>query len=245
VGRRGCRHRVYWAAIYADEQLAVVQGTLDDVRGRIKPKTDANYHWTHEQFRVFVEYLEGRKATAVEGRNRALAALKEAIGLCPEACVEVVDKKLPMPATVVRKEDAVRAALARGAAIVMASTAAEVANIEIDAARDPRLQRALRSRRRHPRGRCRRVVAAASIIRRGRPRMPTLLAGSRSDRVEQAKAYAARSPPSPRRRQSHRSGGRERLLQWRGASVQSAHTARHATWRRQRRRARNRRRRTR
>lgn len=215
--------RLYWGAVFANEQLAVVQSALDDLRARIKSKEDANYHWTHDQFRVFVEYLEGQKASAVEGRNRSLAALREALGLCSDACLDVADRQLPATLQPVCKEEVIAAALARRGEIVMTNLAAEVAAIEIDA------QHAIH-------GYSGRTFAAGADIHarpvptgdRGRdyqpaavgPEMPTLLAGSRHDRVEQAKAYAARAHAVAEKTRNLVILDTENALsQWREASV--------------------------
>lgn len=188
--------RLYWGVVYAEVQTATVDAKLVQLRERLTNLKMRELPWMEQRVEALIEYVSGRRASAVEGRERALAALREAIGLEPGSCVAVVDKTLPIVAGPTCKEEIVRTALERRGELAMAHLAAEVTALEVDA-------------QHRSRGMSARTFAAGADIhsravpqgsmepeyRPGAipPEMPTLLAGSRHDRVDQAQTLSARA----------------------------------------------------
>src|SRR5262249_54441349 len=55
--------RVYWAAVYADVQRT----TLDDTLARLRTRRDeAELTWMKDRLEIYIEYVNARRATAVE-----------------------------------------------------------------------------------------------------------------------------------------------------------------------------------
>ncbi len=139
------RHDVaftYLTAVYAREQLAVAdQGIADltslreliteiinDPLGR-KDLSQRNI----DQVDVALLIVRGRREEAVGGVERALSALREAMGVGCDFKVNVADAKLPRFNPVVDKEQIVALAQARRGELLQAGGAARVTCFEIDA----------------------------------------------------------------------------------------------------------------
>ena len=112
----------YLAALYSLEQ----QRNADDIRARLTDlktlaQTGVNEGRTDvstEQLGVIDSYIEtadGRKQEAIEGYERALAALREALGLGPDCPIQIVGDRLPEVWTKADRDVIVQLAL-RGAA---------------------------------------------------------------------------------------------------------------------------------
>jgi outer membrane protein TolC len=141
--------------------------------------------------------LEGRRQQAQQGEPRALAALREAMGVGCEYPLPPLPRVLPCPKLELNKEELIALALARRGEIVQTANAVEVANLEIAA--QGRTHRSLS-----------RTFAAGSDIharpvptgiydgRTYRPgalalEMPTTLVGTRCDRQTQSRDYWQRA----------------------------------------------------
>src|SRR5262249_5029960 len=138
---------------------------------------------------VYLRLAKTKQIQAEQGVKRALAALKEAIGLGPEVCLEVPPGRLPEPDVRPCLGDLVAAALARRGELVQVNVVAEVTCLEVEA------QGSSAHRKME-------TFAAGSDIhshvvpqgvhnteyRPGAvpPEMPTLLAGSRPERIKHA-----------------------------------------------------------
>lgn len=189
--------RTYWTAVYARQQLRTADDLIDTLRKR-KKDVDELESWTKDLVGGLLLAAEGRRETAVQGHARALAALREAMGVGESfPCFDIADVELPRLAPPPSVEEIVRLALARRGEMVQATLFAEITNHEIKAQASKFL---------HPT-----VMTFASasdvharVIPQGShngeyrpgglpPEMPAYLVGNRSARVEQAKAYSARA----------------------------------------------------
>jgi outer membrane protein TolC len=193
----------YVALLYADQQLKVADGALK----RLKDLKDLAQEGLKKERRdVFEEHLryiesytevtQGRRAEAEQGRQRALAALREAMGLGPDCPLEVPARDWPSPQVVPDRGQIVALALARRGELIQTATAAQAACLEIDAQGTtcrPTLRTFASGSDLHaqvlPPGAFGVDYKPGALA----PEMPTTLAGSRSARVEQARDYHARA----------------------------------------------------
>jgi outer membrane protein TolC len=194
----------YLSALYARQQLAVADEALANLKSlqeiikqAVDDGTRKDVSTRHvDQIDVYLLVAKSRREEAVHGHERALSGLREAMGVGPEFPLRLADANLPQPKTAVEREQIVAAALARRGEVAQAALAAEVTCLEVDAqAASCRLKSD--------------TFAAGSdihvdvlpagvhdeVYKPGAtgPEMPTLLAGFKSDRVEQARTYSARA----------------------------------------------------
>jgi outer membrane protein TolC len=197
---------MYYTAVYARQQYEVaeevVTGLLfwrDLVARIVQGGGDPNLNQdVVDRLNVYLKMAEARQAQALTGVERALAALREAMGVGAEAGdFRPLDTKLPVPPVKPDKDVVVALALARRGELVQAQVAADVTRLEVCA------QSAFRFRPQV------RTFAASSDIhakslptglRNGEYRpgamgieMPANVAGSRESRMEQVRAYGARA----------------------------------------------------
>jgi hypothetical protein len=204
----------YLAAVYANQQIDLadqIRGNLDDLQKlvedavRLEPGKKAVSHPTvvlKEQNNVVNAYLatlDGRREQALQGVQRAVAALREAMGVGCAYSLSPLPRMLPCPTIEANKEELIALAVARRGEIVQTANAVDVVCLEIEA--------------QGLTGRCRslsRTFAAGSDIH-ARPvphgvydggtyrpgalalEMPTTLAGPRCDRQTQARDYLQRA----------------------------------------------------
>jgi outer membrane protein TolC len=189
--------RTYLTAVYARQQLKVADDAQRELTKLKEEASTAGKDRVAEQITVYIKVVQGRRETAQEGVERALAALREATGLGADACITVADTKLPDLTPAVCRDDVIALALSRRGEMVQAATAAEVTGFEVKAQESKRLSPSFRT------------FASASDIhaqpvpQAGRgieyhpgavgPEMPTTLVGKRAERVEQARALSARA----------------------------------------------------
>jgi outer membrane protein TolC len=196
--------RTYFGVLYARAQLRVAENVATSLRfyqERVQElvKKGESREWTTstvDKITLYLRLAETRQAEAGRGIERALAALREAMGLPPEMPLGVALGHLPSPQVTVNREEIVSLALARRGELVQARTAAEVVELEVEAQGKTFLPTA-------------RTFASASDIH-ARPvpqgvsnteyrpgavslEMPVLLAGPRSYRVERARDFSARA----------------------------------------------------
>jgi outer membrane protein TolC len=194
-----------WLAVqYAREQQATAADAKERlgklrtaVEERIKDRKRRDIRAEHRDLLdSVVRLIEGRTSEAQLGEERALAALREALGLGPGCVVVVPARRLPLPPAPPDRDTVVHLALARRGEAAQAAVAAAVSHLEIDAQRATCLPTA-------------RTFAAGSDIHatpvppadKGPnykpggvpPEMPTTMNGPRSGRVDQAAAYADRA----------------------------------------------------
>lgn len=141
--------RTYLSVLYARQQLAIAERALDEndaavssllylkkvAQGIYKDRTRPDVKkWNVDQIDVLVQVTRGRREEASLGIQRALAALREAVGLEAD-CPLTVDLKAVLPVfnQPVTREQVVALALDRRGEIVQASAGIEVTSLEIDA----------------------------------------------------------------------------------------------------------------
>lgn len=204
----------YLAAVYANQQMDLadqIRGNLDDLQKlvedavRVEPGKKAASHPTvvlkehNNVVNAYLATLDGRREEAQQGVQRALAALREAMGVGCAYAFPSLPRMLPCPTTEANKEELIAVALARRGEIVQTANAVDVVCLEIEA--------------QGLTGRCKslsRTFASGSDIH-ARPvpvgvydggtyrpgavalEMPTTLAGSRCDRQTQARDYLQRA----------------------------------------------------
>jgi outer membrane protein TolC len=189
--------RSYLSVIYARQQLKIADEALADLAKVKKDAGTAGKDRVARQANVYITAVEGRREVAAAGVSRALAALREAIGMPADTLIDVADAKLPELNVKVSRDEVVALAIARRGEMLQATTAAEVTGYEIKAQETKLFSPMVRT------------FAAASDVHaepipqasRGAeyapgavgPEMPTLLVGKRADRVEQARALSARA----------------------------------------------------
>jgi outer membrane protein TolC len=196
-------NRTWFTVLYAREQERVARGVVARLsethaaarralEGGARDATDADV----ERSAVYLRLAETKRTQATQGVKRALAALREAIGLGADVTLDVPAGRLPVPEARPDRDEVVRAALARRGDLIQANVFAQVACLEVEAQATSILQRM-------------QTFAAGSDIharqvpqglRDGEyrpgavpPEMPTLLAGSRLERVKHAQSLSDRA----------------------------------------------------
>jgi outer membrane protein TolC len=204
----------YLAYLYAGEQIEVADDALDnlakmrkrlvDVRSKQKrsdlkpfPKTEFSPPVEEQRIDLYQLVATGRREDAVEGAARALAALREAIGLEDACPVCPVNRRLLAVFVTVDCKEIQSLALARRPEMIQAANLAQVTDFEVCAQATrwchPRVPTFASGSDLHAR-----PLPAGSfddVYRPGAigPEMPTVLAGKRPDRMEQARIYAGRA----------------------------------------------------
>jgi outer membrane protein TolC len=195
--------RTYFTVLYAREQERIARGVVDrngatrdaaqrglDAGAADLTSADVN------RATVYQRLAETRRIQATSGVKRALAALKEAIGLEPECLLDVPPGRLPEPDVRPNRDEVVVSALARRGEMIQAGIFAQVVCLEIEAQGTSVLQRMQTfaagtdiHARPVPQG------VRSSEYRPGAvaPEMPGLLAGNRSERVQHTRALYARA----------------------------------------------------
>jgi outer membrane protein TolC len=195
--------RTYFTVLYAREQERIARGVVERLTAThkaakqqldagVKEVTDADVQRTT----VYLKLARTKQIQAAQGVKRALAALKEAIGLGPDACLDVPPGQLPVPTVVPCLADVVGAALAHRGEMVQATIFADVACLEVKAQGSGLLKRM-------------ETFAAGSDIHAHQvpqgfrnteyrpgavpPEMPDMLVGSRADRVQHAQSLHGRA----------------------------------------------------
>jgi outer membrane protein TolC len=133
--------RTYYGVVYAREQLKVaenVAASLKFYRDRVKELVDKgeSREWTTstvDKITLYMRLAETRQAEAIRGRQRANAALREAIGVPPDVPVRVAIEPMPVPKLQLSREQIVAEALARRGEVIEANTANEVVCLEVKA----------------------------------------------------------------------------------------------------------------
>lgn len=195
--------RTYFTVLYAREQERVADGviqrltaTRDAARRALESGARDVTSTDVERASVYLRLAETRRLQAAQGVKRALAALREAIGLGPEVALTVPSGRLPEPNVRPVRDDIVAAALARRGDLVQAGLLAQVTCLEVEA-------QATSVHKRMP------TFAAGADVH-GRPvpqevhnaeyrpgavppEMPALLAGSRPERMKHAQSLSARA----------------------------------------------------
>lgn len=194
--------RLYYGVIFAREQEKVAQETVDRLKltqDTIKRHKDAGKDVTEDDFTkvtVYFRLAESKLIQASEGANRSLAALREAIGVGPDCCIQVLPGPLPDPQWQICRDDIIGWALTRRGELVQAGLAAEITSLEVDAqgtTHRPKKETFAAGADIHgrqvPQGYANGEYRPGAIP----PEMPTLLAGCKSQRMERARSFSARA----------------------------------------------------
>jgi outer membrane protein TolC len=195
--------RAYLTVLYAREQERVANTVVERLKAvqqtaqqglelgvRDVTATDV------QRTKVYLRLAETKLTQATQGVKRALASLREAIGFGPEALIDVPAGNLPEPIAYPNRDEVVAAALSRRAELIQAQIFAQVAALEVEAQATSHSQRMS-------------TFAAGTDIHslqvpqenRGNdyrpgavpPEMPTLLVGSRAERIKHARVLCARA----------------------------------------------------
>ncbi len=195
--------RTYVTVIFAREQERVAHGVVErltatrDAAQRALDAGDRDVSSTEiQKTTVYLRLAETRQIQAVQGVTRALAALREGMGFGPETSIDIPSASLPEPVVRVDRNEVLNAALTRRGELAQARLFAQVVCLEIDAQSTSIAQRMP-------------TFAAGSdvhsvVVPQGSnatdyrpgavaPLMPTLLVGSRSERVKHAEALRIRA----------------------------------------------------
>jgi outer membrane protein TolC len=195
--------RTYFTLQYAREQERLARGIVDrlaatrdaakrslDAGARDVSATDVN------RATVYLRLAGTRQTQASQGAKRALAALKEAIGLGPEETLQVPPAGLPDVTARPSHDEVLAQALARRAELVRAGVFVEVTCLEADAQathHHKRVETFAAGSDIHaitvPQGTQNNDYRPGGVA----PEMPTLLVGSRADRVKRAQSFNARA----------------------------------------------------
>jgi outer membrane protein TolC len=195
--------RTYFTVLYAREQETVTRNIVERltaVRDTVKQQVEGGAReYTETDVKKSSSYVHlavVKRIQASQGVNRALAALREAIGLCPGDHLAVAPAGLPEAVVRPCREEVVAAALARRAELVRAGVFADVACLEIEAQGTgvhKKLETFAAGSDIHaaviPQGVQNTEYRPGGLL----PEYPTLLAGCRPDRVKRAQSLHARA----------------------------------------------------
>lgn len=195
--------RTYFTVLYAREQDRLTRSVVDRLSAtheaaqqqlksgaRDVSATDVNRSLT------YLRLAQAKRTQAAQGEKRALAALKEAIGLCPDVVLDVPQGALPQPDVQPSREEIVAAALARRGELIQANIFVEVTCLEVEAqgtSSHRRMETFAAGSDIHSR-----LIPPGSHNNEYRPagippEMPTLLVGTRPERVKHAQSLHARA----------------------------------------------------
>lgn len=196
--------RTYLSVLYAREQLQVADDVVANLRfyqERVAElvKKGESREWTTstvDKITIYLKLAEGKQAEASRGVERALAALREAMGVDANFGFHLQDSRLPDLRIEVSRDWVVQEAVARRAEMSQAASASEVTRLEVDAQNRTRMPTA------------RTFAAVSDIHARPIPQgvqnteyrpgavgldMPGTLAGHRNNRVERARDFSMRA----------------------------------------------------
>jgi len=201
----------YLGILYADQQIRLTNVGDQGIRQRIKdlqtlvtdPMLGKQRRGVvlkqHEDLiQSFLYTLEGRVQEAEQGKLRALAALREAMGVAPDCPVDVPQRDLPCPRLQPPPlAELIALAVARRGEMIQATVFAEVVCLEIDAqaqSHRPNMRTFASGSDIHaklvPTGEPGGVNFRPAIVG---PDMPSFLTGARDARVRQARDYYERA----------------------------------------------------
>jgi outer membrane protein TolC len=196
-------NRTYFAILFARDQRKVANKVVTElndalenakrlVKGGAKKPTQNDV----ERTEVYLALAQLKMEEAETGAARALAGLREAMGVGPNFAFQIAGDQLPEPGVKVNKQEIISLALSRRAELTQASLSAQVTDLEVDAQG--------RSRRKKVPTYATGSDIHANPIPQGimddeyRPgavsiEMPPSLAGKRSDRQQRAEDFSARA----------------------------------------------------
>lgn len=195
--------RTYLSVLYARDQENVARSAVDRLSAIKEAAEKALQLGVRDvtaadvsRSTVYLRMAESKHIQATQGVKRALVGLREAIGLGPEVAISVVPGGLSETTVQPDRNAVLAAALSRRGELIQANTLMQIACVEVDAQATSILQRM--------------ETFAAGIdihstqIPQGSngieyrppavpPEMPTLLLGTRKERIKQAESLIARA----------------------------------------------------
>jgi outer membrane protein TolC len=195
--------RTYLAVLYARDQEEVARAIVDRLsatRDAAQKSLDGGARDVTavdvKRATVYLRLAESRRVQASQGVKRALAALKETMGLGAQATLMVRAGGLPEVDARPSQQEIVAAALDRRAEIIRANIFAEVACLEVEAQRTSHHKQ----KETFATGSDVHATQVPQTVHNDQyrpggipPEMPTRLAGSRSERVKRAQSYYERA----------------------------------------------------
>jgi hypothetical protein len=195
--------RNYISVVYAHDQLQVTRGLVESLRAArvgVQAALDAEAPGARreqlDQVDAYLQLAESRRKEADWGADRALALLREAMGVAPCFKFQAALAGLTVPKYSLTCKQAIDLALARRGELVQAADVAQVACLEIDAQGASHLFTV------------RTFASAVDIHARPIPQgfhngtyrpdalgveMPTVLVGHRQDRMDRARDLHGRA----------------------------------------------------
>ena len=197
----------YLAALYAEQQIRIADKQIRErLNGLLTLVTDESTRKArrdvileqHENLvKSFLQTLDGRVQEARQGKYRALAALREAMGVGADFVFVLPQRDLPCPRANPQGAELVALALARRGELVQVNTLVEVICLEIDAQATscrPNMRTFASGSDIHakliPSGDVGGLEYRPAMVG---PEMPPSLTGSREARMQQARDYYQRS----------------------------------------------------
>jgi outer membrane protein TolC len=195
--------RTYYTVVFAREQERVARGVVDSlgavrdvVRQRVEGAARDVTNNDVDRTTSYMRQAQTQQIQAAEGVKRALAALREAIGVGPECHIEVAAGQLPQLDVRLGREDVIAKALARRPELVQAGIFEQETCLEIDAqGTSHHLRKETFAAggdihaKQVPQGEHNDAYRPGGIL----PEMPTLLVGNKADRVQRARSLNARA----------------------------------------------------
>jgi outer membrane protein TolC len=199
--------RMYYSAVYARQQSEVADDVVRNLRFWLERVRDIVEKQggdrelnqdTVSRLTIYVALAENKQAEAAVGVDRALAALREAMGVGVDCGpFRPADTKMPEPTVQPKKDEVVALAVASRGELVQAMVASDVMRLEICAQGKYRLRPLVRT-----------FAATADIHAKSLPtglsngeyrpgavgiEMPANVGGSRESRMEQVQWYSVRA----------------------------------------------------
>ena len=198
--------RTYWTVIYARSQVKVVEGVIEKLDAsynkavRFVKAGDATIKVTQidvDNLALNLQFARAKRCEAAAGVEKATAALREAIGLCPTDLLIIPDEALPSLVEGFDKTVLLQWALCKRGEMAQAAAAAQVAELEI-CAQQKLVCRAVTNTfaagadlhaKQIPQGHANGEFVPGAIGLE----MPTTFAGKRPERTERAADLASRA----------------------------------------------------
>jgi outer membrane protein TolC len=195
--------RTYYSVVFAREQERVASGVVDHFRATLETAQRLVQGGSRDvttssvdKTTVYLKLAQVRREEARTGVERALAALREAIGVGPESMIDIATERLPDVPASVSRDEVIALALARRGEMVSAAELARVTCLEVCAqGKSHHVNFHTYASVVDIHGRQVPQGVADGEYRPGAvpPEMPTFLAGSRADRQDRARAFASRA----------------------------------------------------
>ena len=197
--------RMYYSVLFAREQKKVADTVVTRLKatvavgellfGKDGAPTDLD-QISIDRAKLFLKLAEPKPDEANRGVQRAMAGLREAMGIGPDAPLEIADAKLPDPLPGVKKAEILRLAAELRGEITQASSAHGITVLEVEAqakTRRPKFPTAASGGDMHAR-----PIPTGSFGDDYKPaaigiELPTLFVGKREIRMERASELADRA----------------------------------------------------